>query len=462
MSRALSSLGSFDEAGDASAALERAYRKVDRRLLAWYLVVLSIVRLEAHNIVNAAIMNIEAGIDIKHQLGDLTDVQCAAVLSAFHYPFIVCEPLSTLLLKQFTPRLWMGRIMISWGIIATCTGAVQNFGGLFACRFLLGLAEAGFLPGIVFHLSFHYPTDRLPLRVAILVALITFASALSGILSYAISFMNGICGLAGWRWLFLIEGGPAVLCGISTLVWLPNYPEDASMFTEAERAAILANRQKSQPSSKEQTWNWARVKALLKDWTLYTFSVLWICQVIGAYGVAMALPTVIHDLGLTSSASSQLLTIPPSIIGGCLLLAIAGAIQKKKLKPWLAAGALDACVLVCYIALVFVKGPITRYVLILLALVFAMGVLPILWPERMRATDGTTNAGLAIGITFAVSSLHGILAPHVYLTRFAPTYRTSFIISAALVAGAIVAIAVTKVLVERKYRRRAEVESEKD
>lgn len=88
-------------------------------------------------------MNKEAGDDIKHQLGNLTDEQWALVLSSAAYPGLLLEPFSTLMLKKWTPRNWIGRIMISWGIVAMSVGAVQNFGGLFSTRLLLGAAEAG-------------------------------------------------------------------------------------------------------------------------------------------------------------------------------------------------------------------------------------------------------------------------------------------------------------------------------
>lgn len=89
-------------------------------LQAWYAFVYLILKIESHNITNAAIMNMEAGDDIRHQLGSLTSEQWALILSIFHYPYMVFEPFSTLLLKKFTPRKWMSRMMVSWGIVAMC------------------------------------------------------------------------------------------------------------------------------------------------------------------------------------------------------------------------------------------------------------------------------------------------------------------------------------------------------
>ena len=111
------------------------------------------------------------------------------------------------------------------GIISMCQGATQNYAGILACRFFLGAAEAGFYPGVLYHLSFWYPTDKLPLRIGFFYACGMFSGTISGLLAYAISFMNGLGGLAGWRWLFILEGIPAILCAVYTWFFLPNFAQ---------------------------------------------------------------------------------------------------------------------------------------------------------------------------------------------------------------------------------------------
>lgn len=91
--------------------------------------------------------------------------------------------------------------MMTWGIISMCQGATQNYAGILACRFFLGAAKAGFYPGVLYHFSFWYPTDRLPLRITFFYACGMFSGTMSGLLAYAISHMNGVAGLAGWRWV---------------------------------------------------------------------------------------------------------------------------------------------------------------------------------------------------------------------------------------------------------------------
>jgi sugar phosphate permease len=192
----------FDLSSQISeATLKSAHRKIDRRLLGWYAFVYLIMRIHVGNISNSAIINLEQGTGIKKQLGNLSSAQWAMALSIFYYPYMVFEPFATLALKHFSPSVWMSRIMLTWGVISMCQGATQNYAGILACRFFLGAAEAGFYPGVLYHLSFWYPTDKLPLRIGFFYACGMFSGTISGLLAYAISFMNGVSGLAGWRWV---------------------------------------------------------------------------------------------------------------------------------------------------------------------------------------------------------------------------------------------------------------------
>ena len=138
-----------DERSTPTADLKSAHRKVDRRLVLWYSFVYLIMRIHVSNISNTAIINLEEGDGIKAQLGGLTSQQWAWVLSIFYYPYMLLEPFATLALKRFTPRLWMARIMVTWGIVSMCQGATVNYAGIMSCRFFLGAAEAGFYPGVL-------------------------------------------------------------------------------------------------------------------------------------------------------------------------------------------------------------------------------------------------------------------------------------------------------------------------
>jgi MFS family permease len=137
-------------------ALKTAHGKIDRRLLCWYAFVFLIMRTNVSNISNTAIMNLEEGTGIKRQLGNLSSSQWAWALSIFWYPYMLLEPLATLMLKHFGPNIWMSRIMLSWGIVSMCQGATKNYAGILACRFFLGVCEAGFYCGGTYRQCIRY------------------------------------------------------------------------------------------------------------------------------------------------------------------------------------------------------------------------------------------------------------------------------------------------------------------
>ena len=282
---------SVSDNGHDLDAVRAVRRKVDRRLLSFYCVAYLIMRINVTNATNTAIMNAKTPQNIKIQLGNLTSSQWAWIISIFFYPYMFFEPPSTLLLKRFTPRVWMSRIMITWGIVSMCQAATRSYSGMLACRFFLGLAEAGFYPGVLYHASFWYPSARLPLRIAVFYSFGVFSGTVSGLLAFAIGYMNKLHGLSGWQWMFILEGIPPVILGIVAWFTLPNFPSDsdsnkiASFLTESERRTLAADLPVNQPVGNAKAWDISQAKGLVSDPTFYTFNLLWIFHSIGGWGI---------------------------------------------------------------------------------------------------------------------------------------------------------------------------------
>ncbi|KAJ3915429.1 major facilitator superfamily domain-containing protein [Lentinula edodes] len=423
--------------------LRKIHRKIDKRILPWLCITYLVMRIDVNNISNAAILNEEQGDDIKTQL-KLTAQNWAWAIACFYYPYGFLEPISTMFIKSTTPSFWIGRIMVTWGIIVCCIAAVQNYAGLISTRVLLGAAEAGYYPGVIYYLAFWFKPEELALRVAVFYSFGQVSGFVGGFLAFAVSFANGV--LPGWRWLFIIEGIPAILMGITTFFILPDFPQTAKFLHHRERDVIIQRLSNGAPSKMAKTWDKDQVLRLLADPTFWTFSATWFCHAIGGFGLSYVLPTVIYDLGFTTTALSNVLSMPPSLATFVLLNVLGWLVQMRKWNPYWVAMGLEIVNIICYVLLLTVDVVVVRYLALLVSTATAGSVYPILWPNRVKAAHGTTAAGIAIGITNAVAQFSGILGPQVFLSVYGPTYRVSFLICVGLLAGAVVFIAMSGAL----------------
>lgn len=163
--------------------------------------------------------------------------------------------------------LAVAAITTIWGIIATCTGLVNSYGSLLACRLLLGVVEAGLFPGLAVYLTFFYNKKELALRIGYLFVSAALAGACGGLLAYAIGHMEGTSGMSGWRWILIIEGIPTAILGIATYFLLADNVETASYLTEEEKKFLVMRRSReASQTSSAQEFHWQDVKACFTDW----------------------------------------------------------------------------------------------------------------------------------------------------------------------------------------------------
>ena len=231
-----------------------AYQKVFRRVV-WYLFVLYICSyLDRINIGFAALaMNRDLG---------LTATTFGIANTVFYLGYMVFEVPSNLMLARFGARTWLARIMITWGMASTATAFATGETSLYVLRLLVGIAEAGFVPGVLLYLTYWFPQAyRARANGYFMVAqplTIAFGSLLSGY----ILRMDGAAGVAGWRWLFILEGVPSVVLGVVTYFYLKNGPRDAAWLTADEKAAVEAQlAAESTPASARRGSVWTELRS---------------------------------------------------------------------------------------------------------------------------------------------------------------------------------------------------------
>ncbi len=211
---------------------ERVVRKVFRRLI-WFLFVLYIISyLDRINIGFAALsMNKDLG---------LSATMFGVANTVFYLGYVLCEVPSNMLMAKFGARVWIPRIMVTWGIASMATMFAEGPNSLYGLRLLVGIAEAGFLPGVLLYLTYWFPPSYRARATAVFMVAqpvtLMFGSTISGL----ILDMNGLWGIAGWRWLFLIEGVPAVLLGVVAYFYLADRPESVKWLNDSERSLLKA------------------------------------------------------------------------------------------------------------------------------------------------------------------------------------------------------------------------------
>ncbi|KAL2832293.1 major facilitator superfamily domain-containing protein [Aspergillus pseudoustus] len=441
---------------------KRLVRKIDIRLIPMLAVLYLISHLDRANIGNAKILG------LTEDLG-LDGIQYNIALSLFFIPYVLLEVPSNILLKRFSrPSVYLGTLIVSWGIIMTLTGVVRNFGGLVAMRLLLGIFEAGFFPGSVYLCSLWYMPRELGTRVASFFCASALSGAFSGLLAAAISNMDGVGGYAGWRWIFLIEGLITVLLGVACFFLLIDSPRLSTRWLDQDEIRYLEIqhfiKEGGQFKEEQQRTTLRDVWGVMKNPRLYLAAYIMLCQSACNYGTKFTLPTVTKAMGFTS-INAQLMTVPPYIAGAISAIAFSYISDRHQRRfPFVAIPLL--LIITGYAIILGLKGELEAHVGPgFFALIIAcMGIYPTYpatasWAINNLAPSKRRAIGSAFNI--CMGNTGGIIGSYMYLDRESPTYQTGFGLSLAFgVSGLLVAVILEASLVWANRRNEAVVERE--
>ncbi len=349
-----------------------------------------------------------AALQMNRDLG-LTATAFGAAAGAFFITYVACEVPSNLLLARFGARIWIARIMITWGILSALTAFVWNRNSLIVLRMLLGAAEAGFYPGILFYLTQWFPRtyrSRINSRVQIAVPISTVIGAPLSVL--IMTLMHNWLGMRGWQWLFLIEGVPAVIVGLVIFFALPNRPADAKWLTAEEREALtarLAVDQAQQEKVKRFT-----VWAALADHRVLLMCLMCVGNVIGVTATALWMPQIIKTFAKTNIATG-FLTAVPSFVGVLAMLLSGWHADKTGERVWHVAGPyILAATGFCIAATA--PNPAVMFLGLILGVAGISGAIPSLWALPAMLLTGTASAA-GLALINSVGSIGGFIGPYV-------------------------------------------------
>jgi ACS family tartrate transporter-like MFS transporter len=388
-------------AAEAKSAIERrTIAKVSWRLLPLVAVAYCIAYIDRSNISFAALtMNKDLGFSA-YIYGWGAGI--------FFFGYFLFEIPSNLILEKIGARIWIARIMITWGIISGLTALITGTTSFLIVRFFLGAAEAGFFPGMILYLTYWFPAEYRGRVISTLFIAQPVANAAASIASAAILEMDGVLGIKGWQWIFIIEAIPAVLLGLVILRIMTDRPGHADWLAEDERSwlqARLDGESRQVESAGRMTWTKA-----LADPRVVALSLIYLMSVTANYGIVFFMPQIIKGIGL-SNMMTGLLSSLPYVVGTVGLLAWGWSSDRNKERRWhlITASAVGA------LGLAFAGWSGASYWALLgmsAATVGIYGSRAAFWPMPSLFLTGTAAAG-AIAMINAVGNLGGYVGPFV-------------------------------------------------
>ncbi|WP_432262571.1 MFS transporter [Cupriavidus sp. TMH.W2] len=406
---------------------DATYRKVSWRLVPFLMVCFLIAYLDRVNVGFAKLQ-------MSQQLG-FSETVYGLGAGIFFIGYFLFEVPSNLALHKFGAKIWIGRIMITWGILSACFAFVQTPTQFYTLRFLLGLAEAGFTPGIVYYLSCWYPSHR---RAKIM-AIYCMGSPLSGIIGnplsgYLMGSMAGVGGLGGWQWMFFIEAVPAVLLGCFCFYYLDNSIARAKWLTSEEKQVLELAKTEDVKAADPQ----ARVGKVFADPRVWLISLICFCYVTGQYGITLWLPTFIKSTGVSDPFHIGLLSAIPYMAAIVAMYFFGRSADKHRERRW-------HLIIPCMMgAIGFLALPWVMHSTVL-SLVFlsiaAAGILtctPLFWSLPTAFLSGAA-AATAIAMSNSIGNLAGFTSGYMigYLRDVTQSGNSAyFMIAGMLMLGA--------------------------
>lgn len=425
---------------DTHRAFEEAtYRKVAWRLIPLLLICYIISYLDRVNVGFAKLQMMD-------QLG-FSDTIYGLGAGIFFIGYFICEVPSNIILHKVGARMWIGRIMITWGVLSSMMMFVTSPMMFYVMRFFLGVAEAGFFPGIILYLMYWYPAHRRGRITAMFMTGIAGAGVIGGPLSGAImKYADGLMGWSGWQWMFLLEGLPAVVLGVIVILMLEDRIAQAKWLTEEERGLLMANVDQDEAHKEAES-----VFTVMTSGRVWLCAAIYFSYVMGMYGVSFYLPTIIRAMGYKDPLDIGLISVIPYGVSVVVMLVVAKSADRTRERRWHVAVPGLAGALGLALSVVFAKDPSLAIAALTLGLSGIMATLPLFWSLPTAFLAGT-GAAAGIALVNSLGNLSGFVSPYAVGWLKDATGSTDagvYLLACGMVLGALLTLSVPKRLVNR-------------
>ncbi|RWX75104.1 MFS transporter [Neorhizobium lilium] len=358
--------------------------------------------------------------------------------SLFFIGYFLFEVPSNLFLERFGASRWFARILISWGFVTIALAFTQNATMFYILRFLLGVAEAGFFPGVLYLLTLWFPKDYRGRMVGLFMIFSAIANAIGAPIGGSLLDLDGLLGLAGWEWVFLATGIPAVIAGIITLFYLNDTPQKANFLTEEEKRWLADRLARENAGMDEHSDN--GFKALINP-TVMLMALCYVGFPLAAYGLSYWLPTIVKGFGVSNTVNGFINILPWIAVGIALWVVPSAADKTENKTPYIVVPAFVGAI--CLVLSVLMTSPVLQFAFLCAAAAGIFAGQPVFWSLPSRFLKG---AGAAAGLAAinSVGNLGGFVAqnvvPWIHDKTGSNTYPMFFLAACLATAGVLVII----------------------
>ncbi|WP_065755832.1 MFS transporter [Bradyrhizobium paxllaeri] len=359
----------------------------------------------------------------------------------FFVSYFFFEVPSNIIMQKVGARRWIARIMVSWGLVAGAMAFVQGEQSFYALRLLLGVAEAGFFPAVLFYLSYWFPEAYRGRVFSYFLAAVPLAGIIGLPLSGLLLGLDGVLGLKGWQWLYLLEALPSVIVGVIAYFYLTDQPAEAKWLTQDKRAWLVQSlRAEADRPKQARPGNWSN----LLDIRVICFAAIHFCGNLAIYGLGFFLPQIVKTLGLTDLRASMVAALP-YVVGAIGMLYWGSRSDRGGDRRW---NVFLPFVLSAFgfVGAASLSDPYLVVASLCLAAFGCLGYAPVFWTLPTAFLSGTASA-IAIAAINSIGNFAGFLGPFTvgYLRDATGSFSAGLFASAAVMTtGAILILLSTR------------------
>ncbi|SEJ48837.1 D-galactonate transporter [Azotobacter beijerinckii] len=423
-----------------STTRSSAYRKTAWRLMPFLMLCYLCAYLDRVNVGFAKLQ-------MMNDLG-LSDTVYGLGAGLFFIGYFLCEVPSNLLLHRIGARIWIARIMITWGILSALFAFVETAWQFYLLRFLLGMAEAGLAPGILLYLTYWFPTYRRARLTVLWFVAIPLSGMFGGPLSgWIMAHFAGLHGWSGWQWMFVLEAIPTVLVGVWVLSYLKDRVEDATWLDDEEKQLV----QRELAEDNQQKTEHASVRAFVSDRRLWLLAGIYFSVVMGQYAITFWLPTLVRNAGVADPVHIGLLTSVPYLCAIVVMLLAGRSSDKHRERRWHVVLPMWAGGIGLTLAAIYGHDVGLSILCLSLAAAGVLSASSLFWMLPTSLLGGV-SAAAGIAAVNSIANLAGFCSP--YLIGWITTSTGSsqvgmYLITAVLVAGALLVFRLPATLTNR-------------